>query len=117
MSSFFEKKQLFVFSRGKLTRGYGTIISVVKVLFHYELECPIRAMFFYSCMVKAQARGQASIMDLIQYARGGQNTYGGHQIGCISTIFSCNCINFEQEAKFDIKFNMLGNKTHLLATK
>jgi hypothetical protein len=46
-------------SRWKLTLGYGTIISVVKVLFHDEPECPIRAMFFNRCMVKAKARGWA----------------------------------------------------------
>jgi hypothetical protein len=59
MNSFFGKKKLFVLSRWKLTPGYGTIISVVKVLFHYELECSIRAMFFNRCMVKAKARGWA----------------------------------------------------------
>jgi len=31
----------------------------VKVLFHYELECPIRAMDFNRFMVKAKARGWA----------------------------------------------------------
>jgi hypothetical protein len=56
MNLFFEKKYLFVLSRWNLTLGYGTIISVVKVLFHYELECPIRAMFLNRCMVKAKAR-------------------------------------------------------------
>jgi len=33
--------------------------AVVKLLFHYELECLIRAMFFSRCMVKAKARGWA----------------------------------------------------------
>jgi hypothetical protein len=49
--------------------------------------------------------------------RGGQNTPSGHQIGRISTIFSCNSkSNFQQELEFDTKLNKLGNKTHLVAT-
>jgi hypothetical protein len=48
---------------------------------------------------------------------GAKNTFGGHQIRHISTIFSCNRINFQQNAKFDTKLKMLGNKTHLMATK
>jgi hypothetical protein len=30
-----------------------------------------------------------------------------HQIGHISTKFSCNFINFQEENGFDIKFNMV----------
>jgi hypothetical protein len=33
----------------------------------------------------------------------GQNIYGGHQIGWISTIFSCNYTHFQQEAKCDVE--------------
>jgi len=32
-----------------------------------------------------------------------QTTFGGHQIGGISTIFPCNYIIFQQEAEFDTK--------------
>jgi hypothetical protein len=54
----------------------------------------------------------------MKYVKGGQNASGGHQIGCISTIFSCDCINFQQKAEFETKLNMLGNKfTQLVATK
>jgi hypothetical protein len=28
---------------------------------------------------------------------GGESTFGGHQIGHISTIISCNSIDFQQE--------------------
>ncbi len=56
-------------------------------------------------------------LDLIQYASGGQTTFGGHQITSIPTIFSCSCIIFQQEVEFDTNLNMLGNKTHLMATK
>ncbi len=40
----------------------------------------------------------------------GQNTYGGHQIGCISTIFSCNYIHFQQETKCGVE--RCGPKVH-----
>jgi hypothetical protein len=40
-------------------------------------------------------------MDLNEYTRGGQNTFGGHQLRRISTIFPYNCINFQQKTKLE----------------
>jgi hypothetical protein len=48
---------------------------------------------------------------------GGGGTCNGHQIGGISTIFSCNCIICQQEVEFDTKLNMMGIDDNLVATK
>lgn len=53
----------------------------------------------------------------MQYMRGGEATSCGHKIGCISTQFTNNYMIFQQEPKFDIKLNKLGNETHLVVTK